>query len=202
MSVVHVPPSRITDAVGVLCDAFSDYPVMRFVLGPEADYDLRLRTLVGFFVAARTLRQEPVLGVADATGSLAAVATVTLPGDRPPPPALQTLRETVWAELGDDARERYETFAAAGRRFIVDAPHHHLNMIGVRRSHAGRGLGRRLLDGVHDLARGDAASTGVSLTTERHDNVLLYEHFGYRLLGHTVVAGRLETWSLFRPARA
>jgi hypothetical protein len=27
----------------------------------------------------------------------------------------------------------------------------------------------------------------------------LYEYFGYRLLGHTVVGDGLETWAFFRP---
>jgi hypothetical protein len=45
-----VPSAQIEHAVTVLCDAFHDYPVMRYVLGPLVDYDYRLRTLIGFFV--------------------------------------------------------------------------------------------------------------------------------------------------------
>jgi hypothetical protein len=86
--------------VTVLCDAFHDYPVMRYVLGPSNDYDRRLRTLIGVFVAARVLRQELVLGVHDERGSLAAVGLVTLPGERDAPEALLLRREAVWRELG------------------------------------------------------------------------------------------------------
>ena len=49
------------------------------------------------------------------------------------------------------------------------------------------------------LADEDAASTGVSLTTERTRNVTLYEHFDYRVIAHSGVDEDLKTWGLFRP---
>lgn len=197
-AVTRLGSTAATDAVDVLCDAFADYPVMRYVLGSKPGYDGRLRTLIGFFVAARVLRKEPVFGVFAPDGALLGAATVTPPGDRAAPDALLALRDAAWAALGADVRARYEAFGAASHRFDVAEPDHHLNMIGVRRSHTGQGLGRALLDAVHDLARRDPASSGVSLTTERVENVALYEHCGYRLLGRTAVAPGLETWSLFR----
>ena len=73
-------------------------------------------------------------------------------------------------------------------------------MIGVQRSQAGRGLSRPLLEYVHRLASDDPDSTGVTLNTEDPRNRTLYEHFGYRPLGHIVVAHNLETWGYFRSA--
>jgi ribosomal protein S18 acetylase RimI-like enzyme len=78
-------------------------------------------------------------------------------------------------------------------------PHHHLNMIGVRRTHFGRGLGGQLMDAVHELASADAASYGVSLNTESESNVALYEHLGYQLQGRARVSDDLQTWAFFRP---
>jgi len=200
MTVTTLSSTRAEDVVTVLCDAFHEYPVMRYVLGPStAGYDQRLRTLIGLFVSARVFREEPLLGVYDGAGSLAAAAVVTLPGERDAPEALAARREAVWRELGAAERERYEAFGRAGLEYAVDAPHYHLNMIGVRRSHAGRGLGRELLDAVHDLSRADPASCGVTLSTEDPQNLALYEHFGYRLLGHARVSDDLETWAIFRP---
>jgi GNAT superfamily N-acetyltransferase len=193
-------PDQTDDAVTVLCDAFHDYPVMRYVLGPSGEYDRRLRSLIGFFVAARVLRDELLLGVHDEAGILAAVALVTLPGDRNAPEPLLLRREALWRELGDVERKRYEAFGDAAGRLAVEAPHHHLNMIGVRRSHAGRGFARQLLHAVHDLSEADPNSCGVTLSTEDPRNLPLYHKFGYRLLGQARVADELETWSLFRPA--
>jgi hypothetical protein len=70
-------------------------------------------------------------------------------------------------------------------------------MIGVRHAHMGRGLARPLLEEMARRSHEDATSAGVSLTTELPRNLTLYEHFGYRIVGHTRVAPELETWGLF-----
>jgi GNAT superfamily N-acetyltransferase len=182
----------------VFSDAFYDYPVMRYVLGPGPTYDERLHALVELFVSGRAYRNEPMLGVRDATGVLVGAATMTLPRSPDPPVPFTTFREARWAELGADARARYDAFVAATQRFPIALPHHHLNMIGVRRSRQGQGLARLLLAAVHELSHADDESCGVSLTTELASNVRLYEHFGYRVEGHAPVGPGLETWTLFR----
>lgn len=202
MAVTALLPAQAPLATGVLCEAFFDYPVMRFVLGSPPDYAERLHTLIGFFVAARILRQDLLLGVFDPSGALAAVALVTLPGDRTPPEELSVRREAVWGRLGAEARARYDDFGKATARFEVPAPHHHLNMIGVGHSHRGQGLARPLLRHVQRLAETDPDSAGVTLSTEVRFNVTLYEHFGYRPLGYARVAAGLETWVLYLPRGA
>ena len=57
-----------------------------------------------------------------------------------------------------------------------------------------------MLDVVTETSVDDADSYGVSLTTELVKNVQLYEHFGYRVIGHAHVTADLETWGLFRAA--
>jgi GNAT superfamily N-acetyltransferase len=186
------------EVVDVLCEAFHDYPVMRFVLGSDrGDYARDLRTLIGLFVMSRALRGEYLFGVRR-QGWLEAAAIVSRPG-RPSPPALAALRERVWGALGDDARARYQAFVAACTPLEPTGPHLHLNMIGVRRNAQGSGRGRLLLDHVHELSREDPESGGVSLSTENPDNVALYEHVGYVVKGHAVVSPELETWALYRP---
>jgi ribosomal protein S18 acetylase RimI-like enzyme len=199
MTTIALTAADAAATTAVLCAAFREYPVMRFVLGESADYDQRLATLVGLFVAARVLRGEPMLGVAAPAGGLAAAAILSLPGEQPPPPALGERREADFAALGADARRRYEDFSAAAGCFPVAAAHHHLNMIGVRPAAQGLGHARRLLEATHALAAADPASAGVSLTTELEANVALYRHFGYTVLGATRVSGTLTTWSCFRP---
>src|SRR3954467_9095919 len=119
MLVSRLSSAQIEDAITVLCDAFYDYPVMRHVLGPDDDYDRRLRTLIGLFVSARVFRDEPVLGVYDRTGTLSAAAIVSLPDQAESPEALVVRREEVWAELGAAERARYEAYGAACAQFTV-----------------------------------------------------------------------------------
>jgi len=200
--VIPWPSNRSDEAADVLVDAFHDYPVMRYVIGEAGeDYDRRLDLLIGFFVAGRRLRGHPILGIEDG-GRAVAVATITPAGELEEPLELQSLRDALWRELGAAAKGRMEALIAIWERIAVRRPHYVLNMLGVRRSHAGQGLGRRLMDAVHGMSSRDPLSTGVSLSTEDPENVPLYEHCGYRVTNHQRVSDDMETWILFREAGA
>jgi GNAT superfamily N-acetyltransferase len=201
-ALVPLQPADVAEVVAVLADAFTDYPVMRHVLGLTRDYDACLSALVTLFVSGRTARGEPMLGMRDPDGHLLAAALVMPPGSSAAPAELLALRERTWGRLGGDARARYEAFVDACNRLDIDTPHHHLNMIGVQPPHQGKGLARRLLEAVHELARRDPGSAGVSLTTEHEPNLALYQHFGYRISGHAQVAAGLRTWTLYRASSA
>ena len=187
----------VPDVVDVLCEAFYDYPVMRYVLGETPDYGLRLETLIGFFVRVRDVRDEILLGVRERRGALAATAMISYPA-RGSPPEVSVLREDAWAELGEDARARYDAFGEATAPLMVDADHVHLNMIGTRKAARGTGLGRALLEAVHRISAEDPSSTGVTLTTEVASNVPLYERFGYELIGEARVGSAFTTWCFYR----
>lgn len=192
------PPNRSEEAVTVLTDAFHDYPVMRHIIGEAGgEYDRRLHQLIGFFVARRVLLGNPILAIEDA-GRAVAVATLTPPGEQREPSEVPELRDALWRELGTAAKARSEKLIEVWERLAVPGPQYHLNMLGTRRSHAGRGLGRLLLDAVHEMSRRDATSAGVSLSTEDPKNVPLYQHCGYEITSHERVSDNLETWIFFR----
>jgi GNAT superfamily N-acetyltransferase len=185
------------DAVRVVCEAFADYPVMRYILGPQGDYSQRLRTLIGFFHGARVLQDDPILGISEG-GKLVAVAVCTAPGGVAPP-ELDPLIERTWAALGADALARFEDCVRAWDSTGVDEPNIHVNMLAVVPGRQGRGLGRELLERVQAMSRERADSRGVTLSTEREPNVALYRHLGYRVVGQATIAPGLETWDFFRP---
>jgi GNAT superfamily N-acetyltransferase len=188
----------VPQVADVLCDAFHDYPVMRLVLGTTTGAtDARLRRLIEFFVMARALRDEPMFGVY-VGGALAAAAIASYPDRVVRPPELETLREAVWRELGSAERERYEGCGRVWQSLAANVPHVHLNMIGVRGSAQGMGLGRLLLDRIHRLSRETPGSTGVTLTTEDPANVPLYQRAGYEIVGQARLAPFVETWSFYR----
>jgi GNAT superfamily N-acetyltransferase len=202
MSVRVLPRGEAPAAVRILCEAFHDYPVMRWVLASVgADYDRRLARMVGFFVAARAFRGESLLGI-DHGESLGAVAMLSDPNGPPSPPELGVEREAVWSDLGHEARLRYEAFGEACAPLLVTEPHIHLNMIGTLREARGQGYGRILLEYVHAMSERDPTSRGVSLTTENPENVPLYKAFGYEITGHTRVSSEVETWAFYRPNEA
>ena len=193
-----VDQSRHAEVTRVLCDAFHDYPVMRYVVGSQGTaYDEHLRAMIGYFVQARFLHSDPVLAVAEA-GELVAVATLAAPGAPEEPPPVSPLRELMWKTLGDQARHRHGTLCEIWDRFCVNEPHYYVHMIGVSPPHQGRGYARILLDHVHALSSRHPDSVGVSLTTEDPRNVPLYEHLGYRVLGRESLGKVLDVWGFLR----
>jgi len=194
IAIERLPESATAEIVSVLAESFFDYPVMRFVLGPVPGYAARLERLLGFFVRARLLRDEPILGIRRA-GELHAAALISFPWVVSPA-GMEELRRVTWDALGPEARARYQAHGAAA--ISVEAPHIHLNMIGVRRAAQGRGLARALLDAIHALSASQPSSTGVTLSTELSSNVPLYRHFGYEVVGSAEVSQELTTWTMYR----
>ncbi len=190
----------VDEVLGPLCEAFADYPVMRYVLGLTGDYQGRLQTLVGFFLVARVLRKDPILAMYDGR-EVSGVAICTLPG-LPGPPDLDEAREWTWSELGTDARERYDQWVGIWGPLNATEPNIHVNMLGVPPRFQGRGIGRVLLERVHAMSREHPKSQGISLTTESAHNVPFYERLGYRLVGHGRIGPGLESWGFFRPDAA
>lgn len=201
LPVSTLPGTRAREAVETLADAFHDYPVMRYVIGNAGDdYDRRLDLLIGVFVGRRVAHGHPILAVEQESAVLG-VATLTPPGEHGNPASaeFEARRDALWRELGEDAKARMEALVAVWERLSIPGPQWHLNMLGVRGPHAGRGLGRILMDEVHRISREDPGSAGVSLSTELPSNVLLYQHCGYEVRHHERVSEDLETWVLFRP---
>ena len=195
-SIARLHRSDVPAVVDVMCEAFFDYPVMRFVLG-AGDYSERLRVLIGLFVTARALRGDAMFGVRDGAQLLAAVTTSN-PAD-PPHPDFETARSEAWRQLGLEAEKRYDLCVAAWQSIQLDKPQLHVNMIGVRDEYRGRGLGRLLLAEVHALCEQLPFAEGVSLTTEEPRNVDFYRHLGYQVVGEARIANVLPVWSFFRP---
>ena len=191
--------SESTEAVTtLLCDAFAEYPVMRYVAGDGGDYAARLRTLIEFFVANRVLHGGPIFTISDGP-NLTGAALCTLPGAAAPPEALEGVRQKTWAALGADARERYDDCLRGWGPLGVDEPNVHLNILAVPPRYQGRGLGRVLAERVHALSLEHPESRGVTLTTEDPANVALYQHLGYRVVGRGQIAPGIQTWGLWRP---
>ncbi len=196
--VVQIPEKDIDLVVDTFCDAFSEYPVMKYVLGDTDNYDAKYRKLIHFFVLNRVLKKEYMFGVFD-QGDIKAVATVSLPFKYVDVPELEIARKQIWQELGEEARTRYEQFGTVCSQFDIDEPHIHLNMLGVKKEAQGLGQGRILLEYVHHFSTQIDESQGVTLSTEMAKNVPFYEYFGYKLLGKASVDSVFTTWNFYRP---
>jgi GNAT superfamily N-acetyltransferase len=198
MKVELLSENNSNEVISVLSEAFSDYPVKHYILGNKDNYKERLHKLVRFFVEARVLRNEPMLGVYNPDNLLVAAAIVTLPENIPAPEKLIERRKILWLELGSEEQKRYEIYGNAAGALLPPQPHHHLNMIGVRPGYKGKGLARILINEVEKLVRIHPNSDGLSLNTETESNVKLYLHLGFSLIGHSKIDKNLETWAFFK----
>jgi GNAT superfamily N-acetyltransferase len=199
--IERLTDADVADVTDVLADAFSGYPVMRFVLGPQGDTQPRLTQLVHLFVYRRARLGGPLFGLRADDGRLVGAAVMTLPDEPEPPADVLQLREDVFQALGPECRARHEAYAAVAKTVLVSDRHHHLNMIGIRRTEHGQGFARPLLQAAIDLTAADPSSAGLTLTTETPANVRLYEHFGFKVTGHARVSSECGTWGLFRATR-
>src|SRR5688572_6219111 len=196
--VERVANEQAGEVVSVFCDAFYYYPVFRYVLGADnPNYDIHLQKMIGLFVMARVLRNEPILGIARGA-RLVAAATTSVPDDRPLSPEFIALRDAVWSQLGEAARSRYEQCVAAWQPLAIRMPQHHVNMIGVRYAFQKFGLASRIMASVHEMSRASGFAHGVSLTTEDPRNVSFYERLGYRIVGEGRITPEIQTWGFFR----
>ncbi len=185
-------------ALSILCAAFHDYPVTRYVIGEAgSEYDDKLWELIGFFVEGRLMRNVPLIGLYDGN-DLLGVAVVSPPKEIPVPRELAECQARAERRLGPDAMARFDRYNEACE--ATDPGHlaHYLGMIGVRPDAQGRGMGRQLIDAVKDLARSDPESTGITLNTESESNLPFYEKVGFRK-GAEADAGPLHTWSFYWP---
>ncbi len=185
-------------ALKILCAAFHDYPVMRYVIGePDTEYDEKLAELIGFFVEARLTRNVPLVGLYD-SNDLVGIAVVSPPKEIPMPRELMDCHARVERRLGPEAMTRFDRYDGACE--ATDPGHiaHYLGMIGVRPDAQGRGIGRQLVDAVKDLAWSDPGSTRITLNTESESNLPFYEKMGFRK-GSEADFGPLRTWSFYWP---
>jgi len=190
-------PQKVA-AVRLLCAAFHDYPVMRYMIGEcDAEYDEKLEELIGFFVEGRLARDVPLIGLNDGK-DLLGVAVVSPPVESPMPPEFREYYARVERRLGAHAMERMCRYNQACDATDPGYVAHYLGMIGVRPDAQSRGLGRQIMNAVKEKARTHPESTGIVLNTETESNLSFYEKVGFRQVGETGV-GPLHTWSFFWP---
>jgi GNAT superfamily N-acetyltransferase len=196
MTLRDLDRSQKDFVLNILCAAFHDYPVTRYVIDEAAShYDGQLRELIDFFVEGRLARKIPLIGLYD-SNDLLGVAVVSPPHEVPAPRELVECQARAEERLGREAMARFKRYERACEETGPGHAAHYLGMIGVRPDMQGRGLGRQLIDAVKARARSDRSSTGITLNTESASNLPFYEKMGF-VKGSEADVGPLHTWSFY-----
>lgn len=197
MKIQRLTYNEKNNAVEVLASAFHEYPVMRYILkDSDTNYPEHLEALVGFFCETRLTRDWPLLGVYSGQ-DLAAIAGINEPIFKPWPEALHDVYNQLGQVIGKGAIQRMEAYDSQAGRYEPKIAHYYLGIIGVLPGHQGKGYAKFLIEKIIEVSESDPNSNGISLSTEKKENIPIYEHFGFNVTGEADIE-ELHTWCMFR----
>jgi hypothetical protein len=182
--IIRLAPSQVRQASNVLCRAFYQDPLVRYILPDEAR---RTQVLPSFYriVVRYALR----CGEVSTTSNVDGVACWLTPGNttgssrrllRVAPTALFTFRlseqrrNTIYSRYTDEAHEQ-----------AISGPHWYLWGLGIEPSRQHQGLGGQLIQPI--LACADRDGLPCYLETTNGANVPFYEKHGFTIVSDGVV---------------
>jgi ribosomal protein S18 acetylase RimI-like enzyme len=196
--VIDLDRAHIVEAAHVLSRAFADDPLMRYLFAEHGqDYRACLRAIFQYQCALQLELQWPLLGVVPRT-RIAGVVAIVLPEQRKWPKSILKLQAALTRQIGSQAIERLDRYAARTNGHFPNDPLFYVRMIGVRPESQGQGYARLLLEAVQRRSEAHPKSTGVALDTENATNVEIYKRMGYQVVGQATV-DTITIWCMVRP---
>jgi len=189
VEVSRVAREELGAASAVLARAFTDQPLMSFLLGPGRG---RERALIFRALSGDAAR----CGVVEAAGG--AVAVWLAPGAHPVTRRREARMLPSWARLAalhPRAVPRLLRASSALDALHPAEPHWFLSLLGTEPTQWGRGHGGALLE--HGLRRAAADGVPVHLDTDHPRNVSWYERFGFTVTEQIrVMPGAPPSWGM------
>jgi ribosomal protein S18 acetylase RimI-like enzyme len=199
--VIDLDRAHIAEAAHVLSRAFAADPLMRYLFAERGrDYRSCLRAIFQYQCALQLELQWPLLGIIPRT-RIAGVVGIGLPEQPAWPKSVTELQSALTNQMGPQAVERLDRYAARTNGHFPNEPLFYVRMIGVRPESQGQGYARLLLEAVHRRSEAHPKSTGVALDTENAANVEIYKRMGYQVVGQAKV-DTITIWCMIRPNQA
>jgi ribosomal protein S18 acetylase RimI-like enzyme len=199
--VEYLQGKQFSPAAAVLCEAFRDYPLMRYAV---PDDGRRVRAVRSLY--SSVLRYSLRYGETYTTGALEGAAC-WLPPDNPFPTFWRMVRIGMlgvpyhfgWG--GFRRLEAVDKIAEARHREHAPGQHWYLWVIGVAPAHQGKGVAGRLMRPVFEKA--DRDELRCYLETHKQANVAIYQRYGFRVASETPVPGSpLTLYAMLRSPHA
>jgi ribosomal protein S18 acetylase RimI-like enzyme len=197
MPIIQLTPHDEKRAVEILVNAFQKDPLYQHVLNNPDQTDI-----FATFLFRKALDQKEILLGYEDHGFLSGVASLSKAGQ--PGLSFAMFRPTFLALCFQCFRRlplssfvfflRFMQFTSKAK---AKTPHYDLNWIAVAPTAQGSGVGRNLLQAIHQVVDLDQEVIGIVLDTENENNIAFYEKYGYRILATTSLAG-LPIWVMFR----
>lgn len=177
--MVGVRPATASDADDVtraLANAFSEDPLFRWMIGPDASLEDRMRVFFGAMVKVSLRKPDHLVFVAE-DGSGAAVWQPVgkwklSPADllRATPAVVRAFRSRIPVMMGA---------LKAIERVHPDEPHYYLEILGTRKDRQGAGIGSAVMDPV--LRRSDEQGLPAYLESSNPRNIPFYARHGFEV---------------------
>ncbi|WP_025026950.1 GNAT family N-acetyltransferase [Caldalkalibacillus mannanilyticus] len=200
-SIVRVQRKDHAQVINIWSNAFVHDPLFQSLF-PEKNRVKQLQQFFHFICMKNISLNELLLGVTD-NRDLRGAASIELPNSTRGAglllqPAFVYHALKLMVHLPKGSRSVLQAYMQYTTKIRPKEPHHYLVCIGVEPRYHGQGVGKVLLQYIHDLVDADPLSTGIGLDTENMDNVQLYEHFGYHLI-ESKTLGEITIYGMFRP---
>lgn|SRR5262249_54657961 len=193
LAVVTLTADRLVEAVAVLARGMRDNPNNVAAFGPDQirrEGCLR-RMFAGLFRVMDS--QQPLCAVDGDT--LVGVTGVAPPGSCQPNVAERARIAPSILAAGPRSALRVLRWTAAWAERDPTQPHVHLGPLAVEPSLQGQGIGSRIL--AEHCRRLDEEGQIGYLETDKAENVVLYERFGFRVVGVAEIIG-VPNWFMLR----
>ena len=193
LAIARLTADRVVDAIGVLGRGMRDNPNNIAAFGPDPQRRERCnrRLFAGLF---GTMSSQQPLCALDGE-ALVGVAGVAPPGSCQPTLGERARIAPSILAAGPRSTLRVLRWTAAWAQRDPKEPHVHLGPLAVEPRRQGQGIGSRIL--AEHCSRLDQEGQIGYLETDKAENVVLYERFGYRVVEEAQIIG-VPNWFMLR----
>jgi ribosomal protein S18 acetylase RimI-like enzyme len=196
-----VAASEASQAKQVLLDSLGTDPTLQWCfLKSESNFLSRLRAYIDVGHRWHCAQGHPLHGAYEGA-YLVGVAYLALP-EPLVPVDFEPFETDLLRYCGADALERFGHY---NRAVAAASPAGHLfslAMLGVRRSHQGRGIGTRLIQWASASCDADPRAAGLITDSANERVASLFTSHGYREIAQVAVNADLRQSVLFRPRQS
>ncbi len=199
--VVRLDQSTSREARSILYHSYRHEPLYQHLLNAQKPgYKQRVRATMREAMRLHFARNETVLGVVDTEKDrLLGLAFLTGPEGRIDISDQFMWRLKMFLTAGYEATSRYIRYFQSVQDALPEEPHRMLTLIGIHPDFQKQGLGRKIMESIHDIADKDSNSSGIFLDTGNSRYLYFYESLGYEKYTDVKIGDITET-ILYRPA--
>lgn len=200
VEVMALNESCSRQARSLLYHSYKDEPTFKYLLDRRRPgYKQRIRATIRELIRLHFERGETVLGVVHKLDRrVLGVAFVSDVGLK-----MDISRQFLWRlkmtlTAGFEGTRRYIQYFNDVQRSLPNKAHRTVSLIGIHPEFQKQGLGRLLMEAVHQQVSDDAQSIGVFLDTGNNRYLNFYESLGYERFADIKMGADLTEVVLFR----